>query len=148
MPGEIDEIHVPFRKWLDQQPTLAYSYHRPDRATGATLGDADFIIYQGPCYCLHVEAKGKDTKISKSQKKRHAELKAKGITVYIVRDIESACLVVQLWRSTLAEAPVEARKDDGLRRFGQVIYKLEPSGKAWRKLRNAEPGDENIPLLL
>lgn len=151
--SEVTTIHVPFRDWLSKQPGIAHTYHRPDKATGATLGDADFVIYKGPCYCLHLEAKDKNTSISKTQKKRHAELAAIGIRVRIFRDVATGIELVNAWlsilpaASTAATAAIEAAQDRSkLRQHKDFVYITNSIGRYFQ-LRKCGPGDAHLPQL-
>lgn len=104
MSSEIQTLHRPFLAWLEKlRGQVAWTYHRPDRATGATLGDADFVLYCQPGRCLHIEMKAKDTRVSASQKKRHAELLQCGILVHICRDLDTAIRLVLAWRGMSAD---------------------------------------------
>lgn len=108
MSAEIKTLHVPFREWLDttQAGRIAYAYHRPDKPTGGTKGDADFILY-AQNRCLHLEMKDKDTAISTNQRQRHNELAKVGITVHVVRDLRVAVEMATAWRDTIGEAVYE-----------------------------------------
>ena len=99
MSAEIATLHVPFREFL-RRGKYAYTYHRPDRPTGATLGDADFILYCAN-RVLMIEFKDKETKVSKVQVQRHAELAATGTIVHILRELPAAITLVTEWRSMI-----------------------------------------------
>lgn len=103
MSAEVETLHVPFRRFLYGLKGIAYTYHRPDKPTGGTIGDADFILYGAGSRCLHIEFKDKDTPISAGQKKRHAELAAIGIHVHIIRDLSTAEMLVIEWQRQLGE---------------------------------------------
>ena len=104
MSAEIETLHKPFIAWLAKlKGQVAYTYHRPDKPTGATLGDADFVLYCPSSRVLMIEFKDKETKVSASQKKRHAELLQCGIVVHICRDLDSAIRLVLAWRGLSAD---------------------------------------------
>lgn len=104
MSAEIETLHLPFKKFLETS-RIPYTYHRPDMPTGATRGDADFILYRGSL-ALHIEFKDKETRISTDQKKRHAELAAAGVKVHILRSLQIAIETVYHWLSDVrTEAP-------------------------------------------
>lgn len=109
MSEEIQTLHVPFRKWLSAQPGIAFTYHRPDLATGGTLGDADYVCYKDG-RCIHIEFKDKNTPISASQKTRHAELAAAGVKVHVIRSLDAAIELVNAWATGwTAEAQTSGR---------------------------------------
>ena len=99
MSAEIATLHVPFREFLEREK-FAHTYHRPDRATGATPGDADFILYCAN-RVLMIEFKDKETKVSAAQVKRHAELAETGTTVHILRELPAAMALATEWRSMI-----------------------------------------------
>lgn len=132
MSAEIQILHVPFRRELDKlRGIIAYTYHRPDAPTGGTLGDADFVIYGAGSRVLMIEFKDKETKISPTQKDRHAELAAVGIKVHIVREISIAMELLSSWRSTLGkvlsiDSPRQPIHTIGGKKFREVNNELVP----------------------
>jgi len=143
--SEVRTLHEPFRRWLTEQ-RIAFTYHRPDRATGATLGDPDFVLYQlGKC--LMIEFKGVKTPISASQKKRHAELAAAGCTVHVIRDLGAAIALVDAWRGMHAETTpaVAAVRNRSMIRIGNGVWRDE--GNGYTLLRAVTPEDAGIPVL-
>jgi len=94
--SEVKTLHIPFAKWL-REAGVAFTYHRPDRATGATIGDPDFVLYRSG-RVLMIEFKGPKTRISAGQLKRHAELAANGCPVHVIREIGIALGLVIAWK--------------------------------------------------
>lgn len=103
MSAEIETLHKPFRAWLDKYG-VCYTYHRPDKLTGATLGDADFICYNSN-RVLMLEFKDKETRVSNVQKKRHAELLRAGCVVHICRTLSKAMVLTTEWLGTFSQLP-------------------------------------------
>lgn len=127
MSAEIETLHRPFIAWLAKlRGQVAYTYHRPDRATGATLGDADFVLYCYPGRCLHIEMKDTKTTVSASQKKRHAELLQCGIVVHVCRDLDTAIRLVLAWRGLDIESKPDGSENPtkNLRVRGNSVFEL------------------------
>lgn len=108
--SEVSTLHVPFGSFL-RSAGIPYTYHNPTRPTGATLGDADYLIHwQGRC--LHIEFKDKDTKVSATQERRHAELMRAGCRVFICRTLNDAIELTKAWKSGMeikADSPHRTR---------------------------------------
>lgn len=144
MSAEIDTLHRPFIRFLATTSGLAYTYHRPDQATGTTLGDADFAIYaQGRV--LFIEFKDKETKVSKVQKERHADLLAIGCRVHVIRDLQPAIDLVLEWTRMAPELPTSPVVPTALWRWGDGVFRHENGG--YRQIRIATPADANLPNL-
>jgi hypothetical protein len=145
MSAEIETLHRPFAAWLTKlRGQVAYTYHRSDKPTGATLGDADFVLYAAS-RCLHIEFKDKETRISPAQVKRHAELAAVGVTVHILRDLDAAIALALEWRRTLGMAGQlatgkPALPERNLRIFGNSV--LEYRDGSLHHVRVATPEDK------
>lgn len=147
MSAEIETLHVPFLSFLDGlKPGVEYTYHRPDRPTGSTLGDPDVFIFSRNSV-LFIELKDKETRISKSQTDRHAVIEAAGCHVHICRSLEHAQTLVTQWRDSIGQVPertpVAQRKR--LCRLGGFIYEDGPTG--YVQLRKATADDVGIPGL-
>ncbi len=126
MSAEIETLHKPFRKWLDGQSDFAYTYHRPDKPTGSTLGDADFIIYGSSSRCLHLEFKDKETRVTAIQTARHERLKSIGQLVFVLRDLTSAIEIIEAWREGRVS---NAQSKPGARRI--IVH-----GRTWQECRD------------
>lgn len=144
MSAEIETLHKPFRAWLEKLTgQVAYTHHRADRATGATLGDADFVLYSTG-RCLHIEFKDKETHISAAQKKRHAELARCGTCVHIIRDLQAAINLTLEWRSQVGTvAPVEAKPTHDLRVRGNAVFEYRDG-----QLYHVRVATENDKIML
>lgn len=149
MSSEIDTLHIPFKQWLEDAG-ICYTYHRPDRPTGATLGDADFMIHRNG-RCLMVEFKDKNTAVSESQIDRHAELLRHGCEVFIVRELERARVLVVQWLSAM-DLPIEPRVDRAASlvcRFNGNIFKRQSAkqGAGWSFVRKEVLDDLALPTM-
>lgn len=148
MSAEIETLHVPFRAAM-KTLGIPFTYHRPDRATGATPGDADFVLYWRGA-CLHIEFKDKETKVSKVQKDRHAELARAGVTVHILRELPAAIELARAWRDTVGELPppepLAIFEEPELRRIGHSIRRPDGNG-GWTHVRLATERDAGVPGL-
>lgn len=146
MSAEIKTLHVPFRKWLNEQVGVAYTYHRTDRATGATVGDADFSLYAGG-RVLFIEMKDKATKVSAGQKRRHAELAAVGCVVHIVREIGVAIELATEWRRQIGTNYTTPSRTAGVTGgelviFGRSVF--EDRGGQLHKIREVTEADHFV----
>lgn len=95
--GEIETIHRPLMKWLDDSG-IPYVRARSDRESTIQLGHPDFSIFKNGGV-LFIEAKGKDTPISQDQKDRIELLTKAGNVVVIARSLASAVEAIQTWQS-------------------------------------------------
>lgn len=134
MSAEIETLHRPYRDWLVKYG-VCFTYHRPDRPTGATLGDADFILYNSN-RVLHVEFKDKLTRVSAVQKARHAELLRAGCVVHICRSLDHALRITQEWLGTIFAGPIQRLSQ--LRQYESISSGSQPPSAV-----SALPAKEN-----
>jgi hypothetical protein len=86
---EIDDIHVPFKAWLDER-RIPYVYHRPDRKSGIQEGHPDFTILWTRRQIM-IECKATGGKLSPKQLERIDFLRRSGNVVEIARSL-SECV--------------------------------------------------------
>lgn len=144
--GEITDLHVPFAKWLTTLPVVVRR-SRSDRETSETPGEPDFTIFRGNAFALFIEFKTKEGKLSKNQKKRHAEYQSAGATIHVTNDITFAQNLVTQWLETLKRWGVDQPKEQ------KRIPKLMIGSTEWEeyapgKLRRVDGNDAEIQDLV
>jgi len=82
------KLHREICDWCDKQwPRWKYVHARMDRKSTIGNGVADFVIFAPYPYCIVVECKKKDGKMSGEQQRWSAEMKMLSWKVEIVRSM-------------------------------------------------------------
>lgn len=145
--SEIETLHVPFARFLDDEG-IPYSRARSDRESTIALGEPDFSLKYND-RCLHIEFKTKAGKLSPAQVKRIAYLRGAGNTVLILRDLELAVETVSMWKTNLgapkSSPPEKAPPVENLFTHGAGVWRKDGAGMV--RVRTATPADANLPHL-
>lgn len=143
--SEVNDLHVPFIKFLKEQG-IEYLRTRSDKRSTVEQGWPDFTLMHPNRGPLLIEFKQeKNSYLSAEQKKVHARLEAKSFRPLVIRSMDKAVEAVMAWQAISGPARGVSEHGWPLYRFRDGVFERDPSSGNCFRIRKATPEDVAIP---